>query len=95
LLVYSLLPNGSMFTLDPAAPATPEAVPTAKRGSLLFIHKNHVFVVAIELAERITKRSRYNLSKETEDKVLQERLFKMASVMELLPGKTPVPPAKP
>lgn len=74
LFVYTLLPKGTMFfhrrvNIDPA-----NTEPDAKRGNLLFIRHGHVFVISIELAERVTEGRTYNLTTEQEDRILRERL---------------------
>jgi len=96
LLTYTLLPNSSAFKVDPAVAALPNPpTPVAKRGTLVFLKGNHVFAISIELAERVTQQSRYNLTKEKEDKVLLERLSKVASAMEFFPSQKPGAGAKP
>jgi len=82
LIAYSLLPGGSSFAppeLVPAA-ASRETI-TAKRGTLLFIRHRHVYVVTLELAERVTQRSTYKQTVEQEDEVLATRLQALAGRM--------------
>jgi hypothetical protein len=73
LLTYFLIPGGSMFgdRLMIAAPPTP---PVAKRGNLLFVRNGHVFVVSIELAERVIEGRLYNKTTAEEDEILRNRL---------------------
>lgn len=75
LIAYALLPGGSNFA-EPSSVVdggTPTAV-VAKRGSLLFVRHRHVYVVSLELAERATQRSTYNLTTAQENDQLSSRL---------------------
>jgi hypothetical protein len=79
LITFTELPGGSVFegrnrVLDTAGP---EPV-TAKRGTLLFVRRGHVYVVSTELAERATQRSTYALSVEKENTILTDRLTALA-----------------
>ena len=74
LLAYNLLPGGSMFEHRIAIAAADEPV-VAKRGNLLFVHADHVYVVSTELAERVTERRIYNKTIEEQNEILQRRLF--------------------
>jgi hypothetical protein len=91
LLVYTLMPGGSAFELDPLLRALPDApTPVAKRGNLIFVYSDHVFVLSTELAERVTQHATYALSPEQEDQRLRARLLETVEKMEFFP-----PPAKP
>ena len=47
LLVNTLHPNGSAFEVDPIVRNDPNTTPpVAKRGNLLFVHGDHVFVIS-------------------------------------------------
>jgi len=75
LIAYALLPGGSNFAEPPSMLGGPGADPVvAKRGSLLFMRHRHVYVVSLELAERATQRSTYNLTTPQEDDQLSSRL---------------------
>jgi hypothetical protein len=50
----------------------------AKRGTMVFVRNRHIYVLSIELAERVTQRSTYALTKEQEDSSLSERLVNLA-----------------
>ncbi len=79
LIAYALLPGGSFFADKNSVLGTlPVAPVTAKRGTLLFVHHGHVYVVSTELAERATQRSTYQQSVEKEDAILAERLTALA-----------------
>lgn len=90
LLVFTLMPGGSAFELDPILRALPDApTPVAKRGNLIFVYADHVFVVSTELAERVTQYSTYVLTTEQEDQRLRARLLETVERMEFFP-----PPSK-
>ncbi|HRI81943.1 MAG TPA: hypothetical protein PLF88_05875 [Opitutaceae bacterium] len=74
LVIYTLLPGGTMFFHRRVniGPENPER--DAKRGNLLFIRHNHIFVISIELAERVVEGSAYNLTPEQENTILRQRL---------------------
>jgi len=74
LVVYTLLPGGSLFaskvpTIDPN-----RKPPVAKRGNMLFVRNGFIFVVSNELAERATEGSAFTLTQTEEDVLLRERL---------------------
>ena len=84
LLAYTVMPGGSAFDLDPASAALPLHAPgVAKRGHLVFVKNDVVFVLAIELAERVTKQSEYHLSTADEDRILLERLLLVVTAMQI------------
>jgi hypothetical protein len=75
MIAFALLPGGSNFAEPPSLVDGSAPVPVvAKRGSLLFVRHRHVYVVSLELAERATQRSTYNLSPAQEDEQLSTRL---------------------
>ena len=74
LVVYSILPGGTMFAhrrinIDPE-----NKEPDAKRGNLIFIRHGHVYVISVELAERVIEGSAYKLTTEQENAMLRQRL---------------------
>jgi hypothetical protein len=73
LIAYALLPGGSNFAEPPSVVGASDPI-IAKRGSLLFVRHRHVYVVSLELAERATQRSTYNLTTAQEDDQLSTRL---------------------
>lgn len=89
LVTYALLPGGSMFTSKtPSVFRT--APPTAKRGYLIFVKDNFVYVISAEMAERALEGSAYAVSDREEDLLLRQRLLQIAGKMQFLIP----PPAK-
>jgi len=89
LITYVLLPGGSMFTgkvtvVDPDRKAI-----VAKRGNLLFVKNGFIFVISIELAERVTEGSAYHLTNAEEDATLRDRLIDIADRIQFLKQATP------
>lgn len=74
LLVYNLLPGGSMFA-NRAAIIDAGQPPVAKRGNLVFAQDGYVYVLSIELAEKVLEGSAYNKTITEEDGLLRQRLF--------------------
>lgn len=90
LLTYTLMPGGSAFDPDPVAVAQEGYVPAvAKRGHLVFVRDRRVFVLAIELAERVTKQSQYNWSTAEEDRVLLDRLATVITALRIPAASVP------
>lgn len=88
LIVHTLHPGGSAFAPDPITsnhPDTPVAV--AKRGNLLFCCNGYVFVIATELAERVTQMSTYVPDDAAEDRILRDRLIDIHTRMKIAPAK--------
>lgn len=84
LLAYNLLPGGTMFP-ERAAFIAGEDIPVAKRGNLLFVRNNHVYVLSIELAEKVIERRTYGKTVEEEDQILQTRLLDLLNKMSFTP----------
>lgn len=85
LIAYSLLPGGSNFEKNNRLIETPAPDPvTAKRGTLLFLHNRHIYILSIELAERATQRNTYDLTTEQEDRILSERLITLSGRLVFL-----------
>jgi hypothetical protein len=92
LIAYALLPGGSFFETKNSIMGTPPADPvTAKRGSMLFVHNAYVYVLSIELAERVTERSTYHLTVEKENALLTERLTALAGRLTFTAPKPRAP----
>lgn len=77
LLVYLILPGGSMFANKLSFVSSPEEIPDAKRGNLLVTRNGWVYVLSIELAERVLERSTYNKTTAEEDAILRQRLVEL------------------
>jgi len=73
LVTYILLPGGSMF-MDKIPMIAGGPVPVAKRGNQLFVKNGHIFVISIELTERVLERTTYKKSTTEEDEILRQRL---------------------
>ncbi len=84
LLVYNLLPGGSMFN-ERVPTGQDGAAPVAKRGNLLFLHHHHLYVVSIELAEKVLDPSSFSLSVAEQDEVLRKRLLELVGRMSFNP----------
>lgn len=82
LLVYTLLPGGSMFNHRLTFVRPGERPPEAKRGNLLFVRNEWIYVLSIELAERVLERSTYNKTPAEEDEILRQRLIELREKME-------------
>jgi hypothetical protein len=82
LIAYTLLPGGSMFAGKSSILGTTENAPVAKRGNLIFVRNNVIYVITTELAERVTERSAYKKTKAEEDTILRDRLVDLAQKME-------------
>jgi hypothetical protein len=88
LIVYTLLPGGSMFADRISLGGEPDPSLVAKRGNLLFVKNDHVFVISTELAERVLEHSTYHKTTAEEDKLLRTRLLGLLGSIEFS-----VPPA--
>jgi hypothetical protein len=87
LLLYLLLPGGTMFkdraarlSLDPARTVV------AKRGNLLFVRGDRLFVLSMELAERVLAPTTYNKTAAEEDEILRQRLLALLAKVEFRGG---------
>jgi hypothetical protein len=79
LLGFALLPGGSAFDHRDTIAGTPNGDPVvAKRGNLIFVKSGCVYVLSIELAERVTQRSVYNKKPDEENDILRDRLMQLA-----------------
>ena len=82
LVVFTLLPGGSMFGEKHAVLGALETPPVAKRGNLLFVHDGVIYIVSTELAERVLERSTYKKTPEEEDVILRQRLADILKKIE-------------
>jgi len=84
LFVFTLLPGGSYFAArSSVVPPSPDAPLVAKRGTLLFVENNCIFVLSIELAERITQRSTFDKTSSEENALLRERLLELVQRLQI------------
>jgi len=74
LLTYLLIPGGTMFG-HRVAQLGSDRVPVAKRGNLLFVRNGHIFVISMELAERVIEGRSYEKTTAEEDEILRTRLI--------------------
>jgi hypothetical protein len=84
ILTFMLLPGGTMFGERISLP-TGEAPPVAKRGNLLFVRAGHIYILSIELAEKVLERSTFNKTVAEEDAMLEARLANLLAKMEFAP----------
>jgi hypothetical protein len=83
MLVFSLLPGGSFF--EQRATLMPSAEPiVAKRGNLCFVRSGYVFVVSMELPERVLERSTFKKTADEENTMLRDRLIAVVTRMEFI-----------
>ena len=76
LMGFALLPGGSAFANQLANSVVPdEPAPVAKRGNLLFIRADRIYIISIELAERVTQKKFFQKTPEEENTILRERLI--------------------
>lgn len=88
LLVYNLLPGGTMFP-DRIAFTDNQRVPVAKRGNLVFVHDEYIYVISTELAERVIQTRTWGKTTSEEDELLRNRLLRLLRDMTFT---TPLPP---
>lgn len=90
LLTCILLPGGSMFNgrifLSDGDP-----LPLAKRGNLVFVKNDYVFILSAELAEKVLERSSFKKTPKEENDMLRshltELLTKISFTMPIKPKK--------
>ncbi len=91
LVGFALLPGGSAFAVPPStAPTAPTAA--AKRAHLVFVRNRHIFVVAIELAEHVTRPPGFEATDADENRILFDRLLTVVDAMRF-GEKAPAPAA--
>lgn len=89
LLVYTILPGGSMFNHRLTFLRPGDEPPAAKRGNLLLVRNNWVYVISTELAERVLERSSYDKTPAQEDEILRQRLIDLLGKIEFTTPETP------
>jgi hypothetical protein len=91
LITYILLPGGTMFADKVPTLGANEKPPVAKRGNLLFVKNGYVFVISIELAERIIEGKNYKKTTAEEDELLRQRLNDVVGKLQFTKPQTPAP----
>jgi hypothetical protein len=86
LFTFNLLPGGSVFERKVLIAET-DNPPVAKRGNLLFVKNEHVFILSLELAEKVLERSTYSKTPAQEDEILRNRLMDLLNKMSFTPPK--------
>ncbi|MCX6942583.1 MAG: hypothetical protein NTX09_17950 [Verrucomicrobia bacterium] len=91
LITYILIPAGSMFANKVAQLDNSDRIAIAKRGNLLFVKNGHIFVISVELAERVIEGRTYTKTTAEEDEILRQRLIDVVDKIQFakLPGATP------
>jgi len=84
LVANLLVPGGTMFEDRIFSMGTSSRIPVAKRGNLLFVRNNHIFVISTELADRIIEGSAYKKTTEQEDEILLQKLNDIVGKMQLV-----------
>lgn len=93
LITYILIPGGTMFATKVPQLATDERVPVAKRGNLLFVRDGHIFVISVELAERVIEGRAYKKTTAEEDDILRQRLNDVVGKMQFARPPSAAPAA--
>lgn len=93
LFVYTLMPGGSMFTHKLSFVGAEQPPPEAKRGNLVFVRDNVVYVLSIELAEHVTERATFKKTPEEENDLLRQRLVDLLAKIEFTKPAPSVGPA--
>jgi hypothetical protein len=91
LLTYILVPGGTMFGDRIPQLGTAERVPVAKRGNMLFVKNGHIFVVSMELAERVIEGKAYTKTTAEEDELLRNRLSDIVGKITFAKPAAPTP----
>eukprot|EP01012_Entosiphon_sulcatum_P027932 TRINITY_DN33733_c0_g1_i1.p1 TRINITY_DN33733_c0_g1~~TRINITY_DN33733_c0_g1_i1.p1 ORF type:complete len:233 (+),score=53.86 TRINITY_DN33733_c0_g1_i1:129-827(+) len=91
LITYILIPGGTMFANKVPALGNDGRVPIAKRGNLLFVKNGHIFVISVELAERVIEGRTYKKTTAEEDDILRQRLNDVIAKMQFAKPATPTP----
>lgn len=92
LITFAILPGGSNFEKNNQVLGLMENQPVmAKRGTLLFVRKRHIYIISTELAERATQRSTYHQTTDQEDTILSTRLTALAGRLIFTSAQTRTP----
>ncbi|MDF9826057.1 hypothetical protein M2447_000133 [Ereboglobus sp. PH5-10] len=90
LFTQLLLPNGSAFA-HRVFVFPPKSGHVAKRGNFIFINNGNIYVISIELAERIFEHSTYNKTVTEEEAVLRRRLNDLLNRITFMEGPANAP----
>jgi len=82
-ITFISLPGGSMF-YNPEYQIAAAAPPVARRGNMLFVKNQYVFVISTELAERSTEGTAYHKTDLEENEVLRDRLIDVSRKIRFL-----------
>ena len=94
LITFVLMPGGSMFADKVPVVTADQKPPVAKRGNLLFVKNGFIYVISIELAERVLEGSAYRKTSAEENAILHRRLLDVTGKIAFaIPA--PPPPAPP
>lgn len=93
LLTYLRVPGGTMFPERVPAVGS-DVLPIAKRGNLLFVRNDHVFVISIELAEKVIEGKAFNKTTAEEDEILRKRLLDIVDKIAFTKPAAPAAAAK-
>jgi hypothetical protein len=91
LITFILIPGGTMFADKVAQLGSDGKPPVAKRGNLVFVKNGHIFVVSIELAERVIEGKAYKKTTAEEDDILRTRLNDIMSKIQFAKPPTGAP----
>jgi hypothetical protein len=85
-----LLPNGSVFAERVFVfPPRPQHV--AKRGNLIFVNNDNIYVLSVELSERVFEFSTYNKTAAEEEEMLRKRLTELLGSITFTPRHASAP----
>jgi len=91
LIAFILIPGGTMFADKVPQLGSEEKPPVAKRGNLVFVKNGHIFVVSVELAERVIEGKAYKKTTAEEDEILRTRLNDIMGKIQFAKPPTPSP----
>lgn len=93
LLTYLLIPGGTMFA-DRVPKLSMDQVPVAKRGNVLFVRNEYVYIISTEMAERVIEGKAYTKTTEQEDEFLLTRLIDVVNKIQFTKPVQPKEAAK-
>jgi len=85
LLVYNTLPDGSMFSDQTSVSSSQDSVVLVKRGNLLFLKDQHLYVISVELAKFLLgDKDSPKFSEEEKRALLRKELLDLAGRITFL-----------